>query len=91
MVMHNSADMLRACYQDGLQRRAALSGRVTVQFTIDKNGKVKNAKDAGSTMPDKSVVKCVVKGIASIEFPAPESGMADVVYPIDFGAPDAGS
>ena len=55
---------------------------VRTQFAIDRTGAVALAADAGSALPDRDVVACIVRGFADLSFPAPEGGTVTVVYPI---------
>jgi hypothetical protein len=74
----------RFCYQNGLKSNPTLTGRVTVKFVIDRSGAVSMAADGGSDIPDASVSRCVVSAFTALSFPAPDSGMVTVVYPITF-------
>ncbi len=77
----------RACYNAGLRTNPSLSGRVAVRFLISRTGTVSSAADGGSSMPDKGVVSCVVGAFRGLTFPAPESGVVTVSYPIMFMPP----
>jgi TonB family protein len=80
----------RACYLAGVARERTLEGRVVVRFAIERDGTVGWAKvNPATTMPDRSVVDCVVKEYEKIVFPSPEGGIVTVVYPIRF-APGPG-
>jgi hypothetical protein len=57
---------------------------VTVRFAIGKDGSTTAATDAGSTLPDATVVACVVRGFAGLNYPAPDGGTAVVTYPLVF-------
>jgi len=73
------------CYKDGLRTNPNLAGRVAVAFVIGRDGDVSIARDtAGSDLPDGSVRACVVKGFYNLSFPAPESGVVSVTYPLTF-------
>jgi hypothetical protein len=72
----------RACYEKGLARNDQLTGKVTVRFVISREGKVSQAKDDGSDIPDSEVRDCVIDAFTKLEFPAPEGGIVTVVYPI---------
>jgi hypothetical protein len=72
----------RACYEGGLGRNPNLEGRVSVRFIIERDGSVKNSRDGGSDIPDTAVRDCVVHEFVGFKFPAPETGIVIVVYPI---------
>jgi hypothetical protein len=64
-----SAGRLRFCYQDGLRREPGLAGRIPVRFVVDPGGTVVVASDAGSTVADPAVVRCVLSAFAAMVFP----------------------
>jgi hypothetical protein len=86
-IVRQNFGRFRLCYEGGLEANATLAGRVTVRFLIDRAGSVANAVDAGSDLPDATVVGCVVRAMKSLSFPEPGGGMVQVVYPLQF-APD---
>jgi hypothetical protein len=55
-----------------------------VKFVIDRGGAVALATDGGSDIPDDAVRRCVITAFSNLSFPAPESGMLTVAYPIVF-------
>jgi hypothetical protein len=57
---------------------------VTTSFVIGRDGAVTSATDAGSDLPDPSVVSCVVRAFYGLSFPQPEGGIVTVKYPITF-------
>jgi hypothetical protein len=83
-IVRQNDGRYRFCYEKALQANPNLQGRVTVRFLIDRGGAVAVASDAGSDIPDEGVRKCVVTAFTSLSFPAPESGVVTVVYPIAF-------
>ena len=74
----------RACYLSGLLDDPDLRGTVKTRFVIARDGTVKAATDAGSNLPDPGVISCVVNGFKALVFPAPESGLVVVDFPITF-------
>jgi beta-lactamase regulating signal transducer with metallopeptidase domain len=87
-VVRQNFGLFRRCYEDGLQRDAKLKGTVTVSFVINPDGAVRGATDDGSTLPDASVVQCVVGGFSRLSYPAPQGGYVTVVYPVAFDPGD---
>jgi hypothetical protein len=87
-VVRGNFARLRACYEEGLGRTRSLQGRIAIKFTIERDGTVREARDAGSELPDKTVVDCVVDGFRPMRFPAPADGIVLVVYPIVFAPSD---
>jgi TonB family protein len=70
---------VRSCYQDALQRRPDLEGRVTVHFMVDPNGSVSSAS-VSSTVSDPAVGTCVGAAVQRWRFPQSE-GATGVSYP----------
>jgi hypothetical protein len=83
-VIRHNFGLFRGCYQKGLLRNPNLQGRVSVRFVIDRDGSVRSAEDAGSDLPDREVVACVVRGFYALHFSATEGGIVTVTYPIVF-------
>ncbi|WP_394847441.1 AgmX/PglI C-terminal domain-containing protein [Pendulispora brunnea] len=75
-------DRFRSCYQSGLRARPNLAGRVVVRFIVDDAGNVVSPTDAGSDLPDASVVACIVREFGKLSFPPLASGKVTVTYPI---------
>jgi TonB family protein len=72
---------VRYCYNQGLARDPAIGGRVTVNFTIDANGKVNAAVVSETTVKDAAVGTCIAQAIRRWTFPKPKSGVVEVSYP----------
>ncbi|MBL8743349.1 MAG: AgmX/PglI C-terminal domain-containing protein [Myxococcales bacterium] len=83
-VVRQNFGRFRACYENGLRSNPNLTGRVSVAFTIGRDGAIGGAQNAGSDLPDAGVVSCVVKQFYGLSFPAPEAGVVTVSYPISF-------
>jgi hypothetical protein len=83
-IVRQNDGRFRACYAGGLRQNPSLAGRVTVKFVVDRTGAVAVASDGGSDLPDEGVRRCVVSAFGALSFPAPESGMLTVSYPIVF-------
>ena len=83
-IVRQNFGRFRLCYEIGLRINASLSGRVTTKFEIDGTGAVTSAADGGSTLPDKGVIDCIVRGFRNLSFPEPEGrSKVSVVYPIE--------
>lgn len=83
-IVRQNDGRYRFCFQQGLKANPALEGRVTVKFMIARDGSVGYASDGGSDIPDASVRQCVVSAFTALSFPAPDSGIVTVYYPIAF-------
>jgi Ca-activated chloride channel family protein len=62
----------------GLRSSPGLVGNVVVKFVIARSGEVITAADGGSSLPDASVVACIVRACGSMSFPQPENGLVTV-------------
>ncbi len=76
---------MRKCFLMGTFRNAQLAGTVNVTFTIETDGRVSDATDAGSDLPDPEVVTCVLGVFAALEFRPGGVSATEVTYPIRFG------
>lgn len=84
-IVRRNFARFRLCYEDGVRKNPSLTGRVTTRFTIDRDGTVKGApEDAGSDLPDASVVQCVLRAFSNVSYPQPEDGVVTVVVPLLF-------
>lgn len=63
------------CYELGLQKRPALSGRVTVRWEIGPGGRVETARIAHSSLDSSLVERCIVGKVKSWRFPKPHGGV----------------
>jgi hypothetical protein len=84
-IVRQNFGRFRLCYEQGLRNAPTLAGQIVVKFTINASGAVASASNGGSTLPNPSVVSCVVRSFGNLSFPQPEAGVAVVVtYPITF-------
>ena len=81
-VVRDNFGRFRNCYEAGLRENPSLEGRVVTRFAIDRQGVVTVAQDGGSSLPNASVVACVVRSFYSLTFPEHEGGIVTVVYPL---------
>ncbi|HEV8244462.1 MAG TPA: AgmX/PglI C-terminal domain-containing protein, partial [Polyangiaceae bacterium] len=82
LIVRRSFAPFRRCYERGLAKNPKLEGRVSVRFVIDRDGKVTQVSDGGSSIPDPEVRECVLAAFRDLRFPAPDGGIVTVVYPI---------
>ncbi len=83
-VVRQNFGRFKACYESGLRNNPSLQGRVSVRFVIGTEGSVGSVANGGSDLPDAGVVSCVQRAFYGLSFPAPESGIVTVSYPIVF-------
>jgi hypothetical protein len=80
-VVRQGFGAYRGCYERGLKSDPNLAGRVSVSFTIGRNGSVSSVSAAGD-LPS-AVKSCVAGAFRGLSFPKPESAVK-VTYPIVF-------
>jgi hypothetical protein len=83
-IVRQNFGRFRMCYEQGLRNNPNLAGRVSIGFTISRDGSVGSVQNAGSDLPDSTVVSCVQGAFRGLSFPAPEAGIVKVTYPISF-------
>lgn len=89
-VLRSSAGRFHVCHGAGLPGGAGVSGEVVVAFTIETDGRVTNARDAGGTFPDDAVRRCIVRAVTQLSFQKPPLYLAqDVTVPIALPAEEA--
>jgi hypothetical protein len=81
-------DAMKACYSDALTRNPRTQGRVVSKFTIEEDGKVIGACDAGSDVGDPKLVECVLRTMTTVTFDSYPVGdpcpAVTIMYPIQF-------
>jgi hypothetical protein len=79
------------CYEAGLKTDPALTGKLIVDFTIERDGAVSGAKTSGD-LPEQGVAGCVKKSFETLSFPAPEgASRVAVKVPLSFAPGDSGA
>jgi TonB family protein len=74
---------VRFCYEQGLQSRPELEGRVAVSFVITPDGVVQGANVASDSTGSNQVASCVQTAVRRWTFPSAE-GVTGVTYPFVF-------
>ncbi|MFT7582743.1 MAG: TonB family protein, partial [Myxococcota bacterium] len=79
---------IKWCYQERLQLKRGLTGKVTVAFTILPNGRVANARTTNSSLSDAVLEGCIRTKVSRWKFPAvKDGGVAEVEYPLVLRTP----
>jgi TonB family protein len=90
-IIRRHINEVKYCYETELVKKADLSGRVSVQFTIAATGQVIASVLQSSTMGNIRVENCVVQAVRRWEFPKPMGGGIVIVsYPFNFTAGSTG-
>lgn len=81
-TIHRNLSQVRFCYEESLQAKPDLQGRVAVRFIIGPSGAVQAAAIASDDVGDARVAACIAGAVGRWLFPAPEgSGIVSVTYP----------
>ncbi len=81
-IIRRHINEVRFCYEQELNQRPDLQGRVAVKFIISPTGAVQTAAVASSSLANARVEGCIAKAVRRWTFPAPEGGgIVVVTYP----------
>lgn len=84
-VVKSKMSQIRYCYTRELQKNPSLAGKLTIKFTISKDGSVSAASVKSSTVGSPAVDQCVVQRFYQMQFPEPKGGgIVSVSYPFIF-------
>ena len=81
-VVRRHINEVKFCYEQQLNSRPDLQGRVTTKFVISPTGSVQSAMVGSSSLRNEAVESCIVRAVRRWTFPAPDGGGVVVVnYP----------
>ena len=81
-VVRRHINEVKFCYEQQLNARPDLKGRVTTKFVISPTGSVQSAVVASSSLRNQAVESCITSAVRRWTFPAPDGGGVVVVnYP----------
>jgi TonB family protein len=81
-IIQRHVNEVKFCYEQELNQRPDLQGRVQVKFIISPTGQVQTAALAGSTLGNAKAEQCIVEAVRRWTFPSPEGGgIVVVTYP----------
>lgn len=78
---------IRFCFEAALSREPGLAGKILVDFTIGRDGKVTEAgiETKQTTLLQREVQQCIISAVSTWQFPKPEGdGVVRVSYPFVF-------
>lgn len=88
-VIQRHINEVRFCYEQELNARPDLEGRVMVSFIIAPTGAVQTASVGNSTISNARVEGCIVQAVQRWTFPAPDGGgVVGVNYPFVLSSSD---
>lgn len=81
-IINRHINEVRFCYEQELNQRPDLQGRVAVQFIVSPTGAVQTAAVNSSDLGNQKVEQCIVSAVRRWSFPSPEGGgIVVVTYP----------
>lgn len=81
-VIRRHINEVKFCYEQELNTRPDLAGRVTVRFIISPTGSVQTAVTQATTLNNSRVEGCITQAVQRWTFPAPDGGGIVIVnYP----------
>lgn len=83
-VVKRRAGAIRACYEQRLQVKKDLKGKITVRWTIDTEGAVSSASATADSMGDSETTNCLLRTLRRMRFEKPEGGVCVVQWPFVF-------
>jgi hypothetical protein len=86
-IVRKHRNEVRYCYEQGLQKRPDLEGRVAIKFIISMSGAVMRAEVYDTTVADPAVASCIANTVSRMTFPMPaDGGIVVVTYPFTLTA-----
>ena len=79
-MVQQHRNRIRHCYETALRNDDGVAGRVSVKFTIDPSGGVRNAEAAANSTGSEELAQCVVGVVRRMAFPAAD-GITACTYP----------
>jgi len=83
-VVRRRAAAIRACYEQRLQVKKDLQGKISIRWTINTEGKVDSASTTGDSMGDSDTTNCILRTVRRMSFEKPEGGVCVVQWPFVF-------
>lgn len=72
------------CYDAALRGNATLGGTLAVRFVIESNGVVSSATAGDRTVPDPTMVSCVMQTFMALRFPESMGSSTTATYTLRF-------
>ena len=85
-VVRSRAGAIRACYEDQLQVKPKLRGKLVVRWRIELDGRVGTASNVSSSVGNAKVESCVLRVIRRMLLQKPDGGVCVVQWPFTFKA-----
>ena len=87
-IVQRHRNEVKFCYEQELNARPDLEGRVTIRFIISPSGAVQSSEVSSSDIGNRRVEQCIAQAVRRWPFPSPDGGGVVVVnYPFLLSAP----
>ena len=83
-VVKRRAGAIRACYEQRLQVKKDLKGKLTVRWTIKLDGDVDGVAAIADTLGDEATTNCIFRHLRRMRFQKPDGGICVVQWPFVF-------
>lgn len=83
-VINANFGQVQSCYERTLILQPDLRGKISIEWTIGRDGRVSKVRQKFATMKSPAVSKCLLKKIRQWRFPKPRGGIVIVSYPFVF-------
>jgi hypothetical protein len=83
-ALDKAAPKLDRCYEQALEKKPRLKGRLNVAWTVRPNGKVAAAKKQGGTIKDPELTRCTLDAIMGTRFPKPRKQATQIRVPFEY-------
>jgi len=80
-VLKQHTPAIRTCYDQALARNPALSGRMSLRWTVETDGTVSKAEVQSLPAEDAEFGKCLVGVLRGMQFPRLAGGQVTITYP----------
>lgn len=87
-VIRDNRGLIRACYNEALNRNESLSGKLVLHWDIEEDGRVSKAGVVTNGLGDEEMASCVLNRLRLWNFPPPPRGQIGRItgYPFVFMA-----
>ena len=85
-VIRTNKDVIKSCYEDGLNRNANLKGKVILKWSIITGGFVSKNEVIANTTNDKVFGECIAEKVKTFVFPDPGEKSGIVTFPFLFSS-----
>ncbi|HRO68701.1 MAG TPA: AgmX/PglI C-terminal domain-containing protein [Pseudobdellovibrionaceae bacterium] len=83
-TLRSQRNLFFKCYTQLLQKAPGLSGDAAVAFTIEKNGRVREAEVSTSNLQDPAFKRCLSDAMKRVEFKSFAGDPVNALFPIRF-------